>query len=69
MHSLNRGSSFDEFLHEAGIRDEAEALALGRVLDWQRERGTAEGNTNPTRHAADEVSSRAAGGPSAIDPE
>ncbi|MDQ3695552.1 MAG: Fis family transcriptional regulator [Chloroflexota bacterium] len=68
MNHLNRGSSFDEFLNEEGIHEEAEAVALGRVRDWQRERGTAEGNTKPSGPGADELSSRAAGDPSAIDP-
>lgn len=31
------GSSFDEFLHEQGIREEVEAVATKRVLAWQLE--------------------------------
>jgi antitoxin HicB len=31
------GSSFDSFLEEAGIRDEAERIAQKRVLAWQLE--------------------------------
>ena len=29
------GSSFDSFLEEEGIREEAEAVAIKRVLAWQ----------------------------------
>jgi len=31
------GSSFDSFLDEEGIREEAEAVAIKRVLAWQLE--------------------------------
>jgi antitoxin HicB len=31
------GSSFDNFLEEQGIREEAEAVAIKRVLAWQLE--------------------------------
>jgi antitoxin HicB len=31
------GSSFDSFLKEHGIREEAEAVAVKRVLAWQLE--------------------------------
>ena len=31
------GSSFDSFLEEEGIREEAEAVAIKRVLAWQLE--------------------------------
>ena len=31
----HRGSSFDEFLEEEGIREEVEAVAIKRVLAWQ----------------------------------
>ncbi len=29
------GSSFDDFLDEAGIKDEVEAAAMKKVLAWQ----------------------------------
>lgn len=29
------GSTFDSFLEEEGIREEAEAVALERILAWQ----------------------------------
>ena len=29
------GSSFDDFLDEAGIKNEVEAAAIKKVLDWQ----------------------------------
>jgi len=32
------GSSFDSFLEQEGIREEAEAVAIKRVLAWQLER-------------------------------
>jgi predicted XRE-type DNA-binding protein len=31
------GSSFDSFLEEEGVREEAEAVAIKRVLAWQLE--------------------------------
>jgi len=33
----HNGSSFDSFLEEEGIRGEAEAVAIKRVLAWQLE--------------------------------
>jgi predicted XRE-type DNA-binding protein len=33
----HNGSSFDSFLEEEGIREEAEAVAIKRVLAWQLE--------------------------------
>jgi antitoxin HicB len=36
------GSSFDSFLDEEGIREEAEATAIKRVLAWQLERAMRE---------------------------
>mgnify|MGYP001492505728 CR=1 FL=1 len=30
------GSTFDSFLEEEGIREEVEAVAIKRVLAWQR---------------------------------
>ena len=35
------GSSFDDFLHEEGIRDEATSQAIKRVLAWQIAQGMA----------------------------
>ena len=32
------GSSLDSFLEEEGIRREVEAVAINRVLEWQRRR-------------------------------
>jgi antitoxin HicB len=32
------GSSFDEFMHEEGILEEAEAIAIKRVIAWQQQR-------------------------------
>lgn len=32
------GSSFDEFLHEEGMLEEAEAVAIKRVIAWQLQR-------------------------------
>jgi antitoxin HicB len=32
------GSSFDEFMHEEGILEEAEAIAIKRVIAWQLQR-------------------------------
>lgn len=37
------GSSFDDFLEEEGYRDEAERAAVERVLAWQFEQQTAQG--------------------------
>ena len=34
----HRGSTFDSFLEEQGIRGEVEAIAVKRVLAWQLER-------------------------------
>jgi antitoxin HicB len=36
------GSSFDSFLEEEGIREEAETLAIKRVLAWQLEQAMRE---------------------------
>jgi high-affinity Fe2+/Pb2+ permease len=33
----HRGSTFDSFLEEKGIREEVEAVAIKRVLAWQLE--------------------------------
>lgn len=33
----HRGSSFDDFLRDEGIYDEASAIAIKRVLAWQLE--------------------------------
>lgn len=44
--NLHRGSSFDEFLEEEGILDEANETALERVVAWQlRERMREQGMT------------------------
>jgi len=32
------GSSFDEFLREDGMLEETEAVAIKRVIAWQRRR-------------------------------
>ncbi len=32
------GSSFDEFLREEGLLEEAEAVAINRVIAWQLRR-------------------------------
>jgi len=34
----HRGSTFDSFLEEVGIRKEVEAVAVKRVLAWQLSR-------------------------------
>src|SRR5215470_16450832 len=36
------GSSFDSFLEDEGIRDEAETVAIKRVLAWQLEQAMRE---------------------------
>ena len=36
------GSTFDSFLEEEGIREQAEAVAIKRVLAWQLERAMQE---------------------------
>jgi antitoxin HicB len=36
------GSSLDSFLEQEGIREEVEAVANKRVLDWQLERSPKE---------------------------
>jgi predicted XRE-type DNA-binding protein len=36
------GSTFDSFLEEEGIREEAEAVAIKRVLAWQLEKAMQE---------------------------
>jgi predicted XRE-type DNA-binding protein len=36
------GSTFDSFLEEEGIREEAEAVALKRVIAWQLEQAMQE---------------------------
>lgn len=36
------GSTFDTFLEAEGIREEVEAVAIKRVLDWQLERSSKE---------------------------
>jgi antitoxin HicB len=36
------GSTFDSFLEEEGIREEAEAVAIKRVLAWQLEQAMQE---------------------------
>jgi len=33
--STHIGSSFDDFLEEAGIRNEVEATAIEKILAWQ----------------------------------
>lgn len=38
MSNQVRGSSFDDFLRDEGILEEAEEFALRRVLAWQLER-------------------------------
>ena len=38
----HRGSTFDSFLEEEGIREQAEAVAIKRVLAWQLERAMQE---------------------------
>ncbi|NTV25340.1 MAG: XRE family transcriptional regulator [Chlorobiaceae bacterium] len=35
MRDKNIGSSFDEFLQEEGLLDEANAVAIKRVIAWQ----------------------------------
>jgi len=35
MKTENIGSSFDDFLQEEGILDEANAVAIKRVIAWQ----------------------------------
>jgi antitoxin HicB len=46
MKNKHLGSSFDDFLTEEGIRDEAHAHAIKRVLAWQiQEAMTAQGLT------------------------
>jgi hypothetical protein len=35
------GSSFDEFLREEGMLEEAETVAIKRVIAWQLRRGSA----------------------------
>jgi antitoxin HicB len=35
MKAENIGSSFDDFLQEEGILDEANAVAIKRVIAWQ----------------------------------
>lgn len=37
MNAENIGSSFDDFLHEEGLLDEANAVAIKRVIAWQIE--------------------------------
>jgi len=55
------GSSFDSFLDEEGIREEAEATAIKRVLVWQLERAMREQEKNEesdgkeTLHCEDEA--------------
>jgi len=38
----HRGSTFDSFLEEEGIREQAEAVAIKRVLAWQLEQAMQE---------------------------
>jgi antitoxin HicB len=40
--TARRGSSFDSFLEEEGIREEVEAVAIKRVLAWQLSRAMRE---------------------------
>jgi predicted XRE-type DNA-binding protein len=35
MRAKNIGSSFDDFLQEEGLLDEANAVAIKRVISWQ----------------------------------
>jgi hypothetical protein len=39
MNAENIGSSFDDFLHEEGLLDEANAVAIKRVIAWQDRSG------------------------------
>jgi antitoxin HicB len=37
MKNVHKGSSFDEFLEQEGLRDEAEAVAIKRAIAYQIE--------------------------------
>jgi len=39
MQAENIGSNFDDFLHEEGLLDEANAVAIKRVIAWQDRSG------------------------------
>lgn len=54
------GSDFDEFLDEEGIREEATAAALKRVIAWQLEQAMQAKQITKTEMAARMHTSRAA---------
>jgi predicted XRE-type DNA-binding protein len=45
------GSSFDDFLKDAGIREEATAIAIKRVLAWELEQAMAKGGVTKNEMA------------------
>jgi hypothetical protein len=46
------GSTFNSFLKDEGIREEVEAVAIERVLAWQRQQGTQEQATMSGREGS-----------------
>jgi antitoxin HicB len=59
MTSNNIGSSFDDFLNEEGIREEAAAHAIKRVLAWQIEQAMNEQRISKSEMAKRMKTSRA----------
>lgn len=60
MSKKNIGSSFDEFLSENAILDDATAVAVKRVIAWQIEQEMKAQNLNKTTMAKKMHTSRAA---------
>lgn len=59
MTNKHIGSSFDDFLREEGLHDEATTHAIKRVLAWQIEQAMAEQGLSKTKMAKRMKTSRA----------
>lgn len=51
MDAKNIGSNFDDFLAEAAILDECNALAMERVIAWQIEQDNESTASDPNHHS------------------